>query len=243
MSCAPIGGPSFSDSWTAGSTCQHGLSGTRYGGASVYRSSCGALHGGRDAAAAGGARAPRMSRRRRPGSRRRVSKNSRRKSPRQCARDRHPRGDVPDDRIGGAGERPAAGVFRARDLAGKPLSVRCGRTAHAPRPARAGYRAIHAGNRQRAAVARSLRSRAGAAEIRGVPQRIAQPVRQSRACGGRLQCRPAAGAGMARRHRRDAAGDAQLRQRHHRQPRSRTGPRPAAAAKCPTARRIRVAAN
>ena len=103
--------------------------------------------------------------------------------------------------VGGEGERPAAGVFRARDLAGKPVSIRCGRTGHAQRPARAGHRAIHAGHRQRAAAARSVRSRAGAAEIGRVPERAAPPVRQSRAGRGRLQCRTAAGAGMARRHR------------------------------------------
>ena len=113
-------------------------------------------------------------------------------------------------------EGPAAGVFRARDLAGKPLSIRCRGTGHAQRPARAGHRAIHAGDRQRAPPARSLRSGAGAAEIRGVPERIARPVRQSRACRRRLQCRTAAGAGMARRLRPDAAGDAQLRGRHYR---------------------------
>ena len=45
---------------------------------------------------------------------------------------------------------------------------------------------------------------------------LRQPVRQSRACGGGLQCRPAAGAGMAGRLRLYAAGDAQLRLRHHR---------------------------
>ena len=109
------------------------------------------------------------------------------------------------------GNGPAAGVLRARDLAGEPLPARCGRAGDAQRPARAGHRAIHAGHRQRARPARSLRSGAGAAEIRGVSERAAQPVRQSRAGGGRLQCRTAAGAGMARRHRGDAAGDAQLR--------------------------------
>ena len=44
----------------------------------------------------------------------------------QCPGNRYPRGDVPDDRIGGEGKRPAAGIFRARDLAGEPLSIRCG---------------------------------------------------------------------------------------------------------------------
>ena len=39
-------------------------------------------------------------------------------------------------------------------------------------------------------------------KIGGIPRRVAQPVRQSRACGRRLQCRAAPGAGMARRHRR-----------------------------------------
>ena len=47
-------------------------------------------------------------------------------------------------------------------------------------------------------------------------ERVAQPVRQSRAGGGGLQCRTAPGAGMARRHRSDAAGDPQLRLRDHR---------------------------
>ena len=46
--------------------------------------------------------------------------------------------------------------------------------------------AVHAGNRERAAAARSLRSRAGTAEIRRVPQRVARPVRQSRPRGGGL---------------------------------------------------------
>ena len=45
---------------------------------------------------------------------------------------------------------------------------------------------------------------------------LRKPVRQSRACGGGLQCRTAAGAGMAGRLRLHAAGDAQLRLRHHR---------------------------
>ena len=63
----------------------------------------------------------------------------------------------------------------------------------AQRPARARHRAIHAGNRERAPAARSLRSRAGAAEIGGIPERAAQPVRQSRACRCRLQCRDRAG--------------------------------------------------
>ena len=132
------------------------------------------------------------------------------------AGDRHPRGDLPDDRIGCEGQRSAAGVFRPRDLAGEPLSVRCRRTGDAQRPARAGHRAIHAGNGQRAPAARSLRSRTGAAQVRGIPERVAKPVRQSRPCGGGLQCRTAAGAGMAGRLRPYAAGDAQLRLRHHR---------------------------
>ena len=52
------------------------------------------------------------------------------------------------------------------------------------------------------AAARSLRPGAGAAEIRGIFERTAQPVRQSRAGRSRLQCRSATGAGMAGRLRR-----------------------------------------
>ena len=88
--------------------------------------------------------------------------------------------------FGGEGGKPAAGILRARDLAGEPLPIRCGGAGDPERPARAGHRAVHAGNRQRAAAARSLRSRAGVAEIRRVPQRVARPVRQSRPRGGGL---------------------------------------------------------
>ena len=89
----------------------------------------------------------------------------------------------------------------------------------AQRRARAGDRAVHAGHRERARAARSLRSGAGAAEIGRVLERAAQPVRQSRPRRCRLQCRPAAGAGMARRHRRHAGADPQLCLRHHRRDR------------------------
>ena len=106
--------------------------------------------------------------RRRPAERR-GTRDAPAKAGRCGARERGPRGDVPDDRIGGEGRQPAAGILRARDLAGEPLSVRCGRAGDAQRPARAGHRAVHAGHRQRAAAARSLRSRAGAAEIRRIP--------------------------------------------------------------------------
>ena len=62
---------------------------------------------------------------------------------------------------------------------------------------------------------------------------LREPVRQSRACGGRLQRRPAPGAGMARRHRQHAAGDPQLRVRDHRHQRSTNGQRPGADGKMP----------
>ena len=104
--------------------------------------------------------------------------------------------------FGRAGERPATGIFRARDLAGEPLPGRCRRANDALRHARAGHRAVHAGDCERARLARSLQSREGVAEGRGIPGRVAQPVRQSRACGRRLQCGAPPGAGMARGHRR-----------------------------------------
>ena len=97
---------------------------------------------------------------------------------------------------------PAARILRPRDLAGEPLPLRRDRAGDAQRPARAGDCAVHAGHRERARPARSLQSGAGAAEIGGVPGRAARPVRQSRTGGRRLQCRPAPGAGVARRHRR-----------------------------------------
>ena len=110
---------------------------------------------------------------------------------------------------------PAARILRPRDLAGEPLPLRRDRAGDAQRPARAGDCAVHARHRERARPARSLQSRAGAAEIGGVSGRAARPVRQSGTGGRRLQCRPAPGSGVARRHRCDAAGDAQLRSRHH----------------------------
>src|SRR5262245_44545892 len=66
------------------------------------------------------------------------------------ARIRHTRVDLPDDRIRGARGEPAAGVFRPRDLAGKPLPLRRRRAGDAKRSACAGDRAIHAGHGQRA---------------------------------------------------------------------------------------------
>ena len=57
-------------------------------------------------------------------------------------------------------------------------------------------------HRGRARPARSVRSRPGAAEVGRVPARAAQPIRQSRAGGGRLQCRPAAACATGWRARR-----------------------------------------
>ena len=65
------------------------------------------------------------------------------------AGERGARGDVPDDRVGGEGLEPAAGILRPRDLAGEPVSVRRDRAGDAQRPARAGHRAVHAGHRER----------------------------------------------------------------------------------------------
>ena len=64
-------------------------------------------------------------------------------------------------------------------------------------------------------AARPVRPGAGAAQIGRIPGRAARPVRQSGAGSRRLQCRPAPGPGMARRHRTDAAGNPQLRHRHY----------------------------
>ena len=123
---------------------------------------------------------------------------------------------VPDDRILGAGAQPAARILRAGDLAGEPVPARRGRPAHAQRRARPGHRPVHAAHRGRARPARSVRSGAGAAEIGRVPARARRPVRQSRAGGGGLQCRAAAGARLAVRRAHAAGGDAQLRARDHR---------------------------
>ena len=95
------------------------------------------------------------------------------------------------------GQRFAAGVLRPRDLAGKPLSSptrsdRSHAVASAPRGSRNSCRAP-----RRAPAARPLRSRAGAAEIRRIPQRTAHAVRQSRIGRRGLQRRTAPGAGMA----------------------------------------------
>ncbi len=72
---------------------------------------------------------------------------------------------------------------------------------------------------------------------------LRQPVRQSRPCGGGLQCRAAAGAGMAGRHRLHAAGDAQLRLRHHRRHGRRLGEAGHQRQACRRARRPRPAAS
>ena len=101
----------------------------------------------------------------------------------------------------GAGAQPAARILRAGDLAGEPVPARRGRPAHAQRRARPGHRPVHAAHRGRARPARSVRSGAGAAEIGRVPARARRPVRQSRAGGGGLQCRAAAGARLAVRAR------------------------------------------
>ena len=111
------------------------------------------------------------------------------------------------------------------------------------RPARAGHRAIHAGNRERAPAARSLRSRAGVAEVGRIPQRIAQPVRQSWPCRGRLQCRSAPGAGMARRHRSDARRRPATTCPPSPARPSTSGQPPARAARCRRARLRPVAAS
>ena len=97
--------------------------------------------------------------------------------------------------------KPAARILRPRDLAGEPLPLRRDRAGDAQRPAGAGDCAVHARHRERARPARSLQSGAGAAEIGGVFGRAARPVRQSGTGGRRLQCRPAPGSGVARRHR------------------------------------------
>ena len=113
-------------------------------------------------------------------------------------------------------QQPAARILRAGDLAGEPVPARRGRPAHAQRRARPGHRPVHAAHRGRARPARSVRSGAGAAEIGRVPARARRPVRQSRAGGGGLQCRPAAGARLAFGPAHAAGGDAQLRAGHHR---------------------------
>ena len=64
--------------------------------------------------------------------------------------------------------------------------------------------------------AQSVRSDSGAAEVGRVPARPAPRVRQPRARGRGLQRRPPPRARVARRHRPDAVGDAQLRCCHHR---------------------------
>ena len=115
---------------------------------------------------------------------------------------------VPDDRGVGAGAQPAARILRAGDLAGEPVPARRGRPAHAQRRARPGHRPVHAAHRGGARPARSVRPGAGAAEIGRVPARARRPVRQSRLGGGRLQCRPAAGARLALRPAHLAGGDA-----------------------------------
>ena len=153
---------------------------------------------------------------------------------RRGAGERHARGDVPDDRSRRRGPHNLPLEFFARVIWQESrFQLRRGGAGDAQRPARAGHRAVHAGHRERARPARSLRSGAGAAEIGRVSRRAARPVRQSRPRGRGLQCRPAAGAGMARRHRPHAAGDAQLCCRHHRlhgrgvgRRRSRTGKTP-----------------
>lgn len=133
-----------------------------------------------------------------------------------CARERHAGIDLPDRRGGRAGCQSAAGILCPRDLAGEPFPGRRGGAYDAQRRACAGDRAVHAGHRERARAARSLQPGSGLAEVRRIPQRVAQPVRQSRTCGSRLQCRTAPRTGMARRHRPDAGADPQLRLCHHR---------------------------
>ena len=96
-------------------------------------------------------------------------------------------------------ERSAAGIFRPRDLAGEPVPVGRDRPAHPQRRQRAGDCAIHAAHRSRAGLARSLRSRAGAAQVGGIPARAPGPVRESRASRCRLQRRASARARLARR--------------------------------------------
>ena len=123
---------------------------------------------------------------------------------------------VPDDRGVGAGAQPAARILRAGDLAGEPVPAGCGRPAHAERRPRPGHRPVHAAHGGGARPARSVRPGAGAAEVGRVPARARRPVRQSRAGGGGLQCRPAAGARLALGPAHLAGGDAQLRARHHR---------------------------
>ena len=124
--------------------------------------------------------------------------------------------DLPASRIRGARQRPAGRILRPRDLAGEPLPRQRGRADDPQRQARAGHRAVHAGDRGGAAAAQSVRPDSGAAEVGRVPARPARPVRQSRACGRSLQRRPPPRARVARRHRPDAVGDAQLRFCHHR---------------------------
>ncbi len=147
--------------------------------------------------------------------RRRRAAAGRRRAWRQHAA-RPARIGLPDDRIGGPRQRPAARVLRPRDLAGKPLPAQRGRPGHPQRPARAGHRPVHALHGGRARAARSVRSGAGAAEVGGIPARAARPVRQSRAGGRRLQCRPAARARLDGGEPHAAGRDAQLRAGDHR---------------------------
>ena len=74
-------------------------------------------------------------------------------------------------------------------------------------------------------------------------ERVAQPVRQSWPCRRRLQCRSAPGAGMAGRHRSDAAGDPQLCRPPSPARPSMNGQPRARAARCRRARRRPVAAS
>ena len=133
--------------------------------------------------------------------------------------------DLPDAGIGGERARPAAGILRAPDLAREPIQVRRGRSSHTERSARAGHRAVHAGNRRRAGPARSVRSGTGTAEVGRVPARAARAIWQSRARRRSLQRGAAARAGLAERNRRHAARDARLRRSRSPADRSTTGSR------------------
>ena len=124
--------------------------------------------------------------------------------------------DLPAAGIRSARPRPADRILRPRDLAGKPLPRRCGRSGHPQRQTRARHRPVHAGHRRRAQPAQSVRSDSGAAEIGGVSTRPAPRVRQPRPRGCGLQRRPAARPRVAGRHRPDACGNPSLCRSHHR---------------------------
>ena len=116
------------------------------------------------------------------------------------------RRDLPHAGPGRGGQRPAAGILRPPDLAGKPLQS----VDHQP-DGGTGHRPIHAGDRRDARADQRLRAVAGAARVGELPARAAYHVRrQSRPGRRRLQCRPGRRRGLACRPRRPAVRDAGL---------------------------------